>query len=354
MANRWYELEGMWQRSPLLRRMNQSLAFRILIALVVAYLILVVLGMTNALLNSECQTLDTFAQCVEKKSKEVISIGNAEALSIVVVALLFVFESPSRKRQERYEAWQVIDNAAAANVPTSYARVQALQDLNQSDVSLKGLGVPRADLQEINLCKADLREADFRGADLRGADLTQADLGKANLRGANLADSNLWGANLYGAKLQGTNLSGADWNYVNLGNTEIDEKTALDPKLKQVWEILNQPRKSRRLVGSDLSYMNLRGAELSRADLSNANLRGANLANADLTGARLVGADITYAILPNLSKEQIIQVYGTEKDPNQGEIFKRYSSNIFLTRRTSVFSSKLPRQSQDGQFRSMR
>ena len=62
MANRWYELEGMWQRSPLLRRMNQSLSFRILIALVFAYLILVALGMTNALLNNECQTVDAFTQ----------------------------------------------------------------------------------------------------------------------------------------------------------------------------------------------------------------------------------------------------------------------------------------------------
>jgi hypothetical protein len=54
-------------------------------------------------------------------------------------------EAPDRKKRKHYEAWQVIDNAAAATVPTSYARVNALQDLNNDGVTLQGLDVPGAD-----------------------------------------------------------------------------------------------------------------------------------------------------------------------------------------------------------------
>ncbi len=56
------------------------------------------------------------------------------------------------------------------------------------------------------------------------------------------------------------------------------------------------------LSGADLTYANLyganlRGADLSGADLSGANLRGADLSGADLRGANLSGADLTYANL---------------------------------------------------------
>ena len=56
------------------------------------------------------------------------------------------------------------------------------------------------------------------------------------------------------------------------------------------------------LRGADLSRVNLRGADLRRADLSRVNLTGADLADvnlevADLTGADLTGADLTGADL---------------------------------------------------------
>ena len=56
------------------------------------------------------------------------------------------------------------------------------------------------------------------------------------------------------------------------------------------------------LIGADLSYANLNGAnlscaDLSRADLSYANLNGANLSCADLSRADLSGADLSCADL---------------------------------------------------------
>ncbi|OFG40355.1 pentapeptide repeat-containing protein [Listeria monocytogenes] len=56
---------------------------------------------------------------------------------------------------------------------------------------------------------------------------------------------------------------------------------------------------------ADLSYANLRGANLSNADLSNANLRGANLSNADLSYANLRGADLSYAYLNWVNWQQV-------------------------------------------------
>jgi uncharacterized protein YjbI with pentapeptide repeats len=48
---------------------------------------------------------------------------------------------------------------------------------------------------------------------------------------------------------------------------------------------------------ANLSWANLRGADLSGADLSWANLRGADLRGADLSGADLSGADLSGANL---------------------------------------------------------
>ena len=52
------------------------------------------------------------------------------------------------------------------------------------------------------------------------------------------------------------------------------------------------------LRNADLSYANLRGANLRNADLRNADLSYANLNSADLRNADLSGANMDYAVLP--------------------------------------------------------
>ncbi|MCG9891168.1 MAG: pentapeptide repeat-containing protein [Thermosynechococcaceae cyanobacterium MS004] len=113
-----------------------------------------------------------------KSPRDVVRVlfQNADSISIVSAIILYFKEVPDRKARKHYEAWQVIDNAAAANVPTSYARKQALEDLVRDGVSLKSLDVPGADLSDVNLSNANLREANLRNVDLCGANLRNADL----------------------------------------------------------------------------------------------------------------------------------------------------------------------------------
>ena len=83
-------------------------------------------------------------------------------------------------------------------------------------------------------------------------------------------------ANLSYADLRYANLSGADLSNANLSGANL---------------------RGADLSGANLSNANLRHADLSGADLSNANLSGADLSNANLSGANLRGADLSFANL---------------------------------------------------------
>ncbi len=175
----------------------------------------------------------------------------AESISLVVALVLFIKETPDRRKQFHYQAWSMID--AAHDVKVSYARFLALQDLNEDDVSLRGLEASGAELVAINLSHANLSQAN-----LMESDLSNANLSYANLDNANLAQ----------AKLSGANLS-----YAKLGFAQLSQ--------------------------ANLNSTNLRGANLSCADLSHANLSGADLRDASLSGANLEGAYLTGANLKN-------------------------------------------------------
>lgn len=202
-----------------------------------------------------------------------IFFENAESFAIVAAVILYFKSAPDRKAQKHYEAWRIIDNAAANGLSTSYVRFQALQDLHQDRVSLRCLEAPRANLSRIQLPQADLMEANLEGADLREANLHRANLTSALLMGANLHHANLKGANLRGADLRRANLSNAD------------------------------------LTGVDLRDANLQGAILRGAELWKAQFMGANLAEAELKWAELQGSELNGAqlhrtIMPDGSVEQ--------------------------------------------------
>jgi uncharacterized protein YjbI with pentapeptide repeats len=92
--------------------------------------------------------------------------------------------------------------------------------LRKSRANFRSAELPRAVLDEANLCcaifdncvllEASCAGADFYRASLRGAIMTRANLEGANLEGANLEGANLEGANLEGANLEGANLEGAN------------------------------------------------------------------------------------------------------------------------------------------------
>jgi BTB/POZ domain-containing protein KCTD9 len=167
-----------------------------------------------------------------------------EGVSVLVAVFIYIKETPERQKRSHYEAWKVID--AAYGRKNSYARIQALQDLNEDGISLKGLDMPRAELREINLRKANLLGANFQKADLLEANLYKADLRAANLQRSNLQRANLKKADLRAANLREANLLGADFQEANLKAAEFQ------------------------------------GAKLRAVNFKDANLLGANLLNADL------------------------------------------------------------------------
>ena len=168
-------------------------------------------------------------------------LSDAEAIALAIAVILYVRGAPDRKTQKHYEAWRVIDTAAAANVTTSYARYQALQDLHYDGVPLKWLEAPKANLAGISLPKANLQSCNLAGTNLEGA----------NLRGANLAGANLAGANLNQADLVGSDLTSADLRAATLRGTVL-----WDAKL---WET------------------NFANAEMRWAEVHQAQLKGAKL-----------------------------------------------------------------------------
>ncbi|BAY22103.1 globin domain protein [Calothrix sp. NIES-2100] len=202
------------------------------------------------------------------------AFGSADTISLVVALVLFIKETPDRRKQFHYQAWSTID--AAHGVKVSYARILALQDLNEDGVSLRGLDAPSAELVDINLPNANLSNAN-----LIESDLTNANLSHANLDNANLSQVKLSGADMSHAKLGFARLSQANLSSANLSGAN--------------------------LICADLSHANLSGANLKEASLSGANLEGAYL-----TGANLKNAKVSDYELRSAFKEGAIMPDGTK------------------------------------------
>jgi BTB/POZ domain-containing protein KCTD9 len=200
-----------------------------------------------------------------------------ESIAIVVAVVLYIKESQDRQDQKHYEAWQVIDNAAAAKVQTSYARFKALQDLNKARISLRGLDIPEADLKEIQLPNVQLSSA-------------------------NLADTNFIGATLNNANLSETNLTSSKLDYAKLNSANLRFAILSQASLNHT-ELVNADFSGAKLNGANFFY-----ADLTDADLSSAALDSSNLTDADLKGVKgltvdqLRNAKLCRTILPSKLK----------------------------------------------------
>ncbi|RUR74452.1 pentapeptide repeat-containing protein [Chlorogloeopsis fritschii PCC 9212] len=283
--------------------------FRVLMSILIAYLLMLTFSHIEQWNKQQpvCQSEYSFLQCFYKQALSVIALDKIEAFSILAAASLYLLESRERRRNTIYQAWQVIDNAAAANVSTSYARIKALEDLTQYGVSLKALDLPGADLHEIDLAGADLSVANLSNANLIYANLKQANLTDAQLEGANLTRAKLKEANLKFANLNSAQLEGANLTRANLSNTDLGGANLVGADLQAavlVFALLN---------GVQLEIANLTDAKLQGAQLEGANLSDALLEGADLKNAYLIHANLTRANLKNadlrgtkdLSVEQI-------------------------------------------------
>ncbi|MBD2386941.1 pentapeptide repeat-containing protein [Cylindrospermum sp. FACHB-282] len=201
---------------------------------------------------------------VDEKSLLAKTLGAADSISLVVGLVLFIKEAPDRRKQFHYQAWSTVDTAH--NVKVSYARILALQDLNEDGVSLRGLDAPGAELVDIKLSHANLSKAN----------LTECDLSNANLSYANLDNANL----------SQVKLSGADLSHAKLGFARLSQANLNSAKLRGA-----------NLICADLSHANLSGADLRDAILSGANLGGAYLTGANLKNAKVSDYELSSAFL---------------------------------------------------------
>jgi hypothetical protein len=237
---------------------------RVLTAIIGTILLLSLILMVEAIFGGEkqCQPTEFWILC---EIRESTLLNVVEGFSILVAVFLFFLETPERDKQAHYEAWKVIDGAHG--LKTSYARFQALQDLNDDSVSLRGLNAPEADLKGINLTGADLSNAYLSGADLSFANLTNA-----NLSHANLVETNLNNAILTNAQLTGANLAYASLIETNLQNVDF--------------------------VGANLLGANFVRANLVQAYFGDVNFSQCILTDAKLRQSKFFGVD-------NLTSEQV-------------------------------------------------
>ena len=144
--------------------------------------------------------------------------------------------------------------------------------------NLDGVNLSYLDMRGSNLNRASLDKADLSYGDFRGSSAVGATFSDANLSYARFDDVHLGGAWLVRAQLEEANLSTARIEGVKACNVRGA------PILPTGYSIV-----SGNLVGPKV--------DLSYCDLRNANLAGVDLSGADLNGAKLRGADFTQTIL---------------------------------------------------------
>ncbi|MBD2212938.1 pentapeptide repeat-containing protein [Nostoc linckia FACHB-104] len=184
--------------------------------------------------------------------------------TIVITAVValgrYFWEAPKREKQAHYQAWQIINSAKGQR--TNAGRINALQDLNNDGVSLRGLDANQAYLERINLANAYLRYANFKQANVSRANLSKANLNNsdlsysnltysnftyADLNKANLSYANLVSINLSKANLQYTYLYGADLSDANL--SDVENLTPEQVKQAKNWEKAKYSEEFRKQLG---------------------------------------------------------------------------------------------------------
>ncbi len=220
-------------------------------------------------------------------------LGTIENLSIVTALVIYIRWG---KNKSHYQAWQVIDSAQGLHI--SYARIKALEELVKGGVCLKGLSLPKANLDQINLVDVDFKEANLQGAKLL----------EANLRGGKFELTQLQGAFLWGANLQDTfflltQLQKANLSSANLKNADLEGVNLLEACLQKA--DLEGAYILGNLQGVDLQEANLKGTNLQGCYLKNANFKSANLKGANLQDANLQGANFQDANLQDTNLQKV-------------------------------------------------
>ncbi|MEO1341014.1 MAG: pentapeptide repeat-containing protein [Cyanobacteria bacterium J06635_13] len=248
----------------MVNRKRQRSLNRILLAIGGTTILIGLILAVEAVLGGEksCEANEFWLFCQIRQS---VLLNIVEGFSILVAVWLFFLEAPERDKQAHYEAWKTIDSAHGLR--NSYARLQALQDLNSDRVPLRGFNAPEADLRGIDLSGADLSNAYLSGADPSNANLSNADLSHANL-----VETKLNNANLSNSLLTGADISYADLIEADLQSVDF--------------------------VGANIIGANLVRSNLAQAYFGDVNFNQCRLNDANLQKTKFFGVD-------NLTVEQI-------------------------------------------------
>ena len=207
-----------------------------------------------------------------KQIRELVDIlfSNSESIAITSAALLFFLEISERRKQDRYNAWHVINSATGQRA--SGGRIEALEDLNKDGVDLEGIVLSDADLSGVKLAFGKLRRANLESsqvdlADFTGADLVQANLSEANLAGASLVKASLTRAILVKANLKDAVLTGAD-----LEDAVLTEAILVGANLEGAILIRSKLKGANLLGVKNLEWIQLENAEYDETTIFPDNL----------------------------------------------------------------------------------
>jgi uncharacterized protein YjbI with pentapeptide repeats len=286
--------------------------------------------------------LSTLLKLKKKFDPLVRILASLGSLTVFFGVLTFVCELPQRIQQRsadiertNYTAWDIIRNSQGQTA--SFGRIEAIQHLASNKVSLEGLDVQKALLDNIKIPKAYLRLSNFSEASLVSSNFSEANLERAKMHAAQFRSSHLKKTNFYHADLSNSffdkaDLTGADLTETNLSSTNLekarlkdvktqnaiyDNKTKFpkdfNPTIQKMIKLAPYANLSGlKLDSFDLSYNDLKNADLSKtflyksdlkysqlnqANLSGADMRYANLTKVNLSGANLSGANLFRADL---------------------------------------------------------
>ena len=190
-----------------------------------------------------------------------IILNSLEPLGVLLAVLIFIRETPDRKKQFHYQALSTIDNAAG--IRNSKARVIALQDLVDQGINLDELDLSNANLEGIELNGVEIKKGLFVSANLSNAVMHLANLQKGNFKKA-------FGPSF---EIRFGNLSFSNCTQANFSNADFSN--------------------------SNLMFANFEGANLSGAKFKDAFLSGADFTGASIDLKSLEKGQLENAILPN-------------------------------------------------------
>lgn len=248
---------------PQIRDLLFRLAKLLILVLVVLGIVFIIVYLESYVMGESWGGPQDFIKALRESG--ILSV--LESVTIITGVILFIFSGAQQERKNsQYLACIVLDIAGKRK--TSYARIQALQELNKDGFSL---------------AESNLRDANLRGIQLEDADFSFADLNNVNFESAYLNGTSFWGAKLDKANFTLARLKRADFYNANLQEAKFGRGRLHNAFFKQT-----------NLSGSDFSR-----AELEKADFTDANLKNGNFSSANLQRAIFKGADLESVVFKN-------------------------------------------------------